>query len=180
MARLIVLSGPSGVGKSSVIARALVDSPHTWLSVSVTTRTPRAGEREGVDYFFTDRATFADMVRAGQLLEWATFAGNDYGTPREPVLQHLAAGEAVLLEIDVQGAMQVRSAMPEAMLVFLAPPSPEHLQARLAGRGTESPDQLTARLSAAHSELAAASQFDRIVVNDDVERAAAELVSLLH
>lgn len=180
MARLVVLSGPSGVGKSSVISRALAEMPAIWLSVSVTTRAPRDGEVHGVDYFFVDHDEFARMVRDGELLEWARFAGNDYGTPRTPVLEHLAAGVPVLLEIDVQGAMQVHATMPEALLIFLAPPSVADLRARLAGRGTESPDQLAARLAAAEAELAAAGHFDQVIVNDDVQRAAAELVSFLH
>lgn len=180
MARLVVLSGPSGVGKSAVITRALGELPHTWLSVSATTRAPRSGEQDGVNYFFVSHDDFDRMVREGDLLEWATFAGNQYGTPRAPVQARLAAGVPVLLEIDVQGAMQVRQAMPEALLVFLAPPSVADLRHRLAGRGTETPDELEARLAAADAELAAQGRFDRVIVNDDVQRAAAELVSYLH
>jgi guanylate kinase len=179
MAHLVVLSGPSGVGKSSVIASALRALPQTWLSVSATTRAPREGEIDGVNYFFVDGDRFDDMISRGELLEWATFAGNRYGTPRIPVEEHLRAGTPVLLEIDVQGATQVRQSSPEAVLVFLAPPSFDDLAHRLAGRGTESPDQISARLAAARAELDSAGLFDHVIVNDDVQRAAAELVHFL-
>lgn len=179
MPHLVVLSGPSGVGKSSVINRALARLPGTWLSVSATTRPPREGEVDGVNYYFVDRGRFADMARAGDFLEWAEFAGNCYGTPREPVAQRLAVGVPVLLEVDVQGAMQVRAAMSEAVLVFLAPPRVADLEARLAGRGTENADQRAARLAAALGELDSQHLFDHVIVNDDVERAAGELVGYL-
>ncbi len=147
--RLTVLSGPSGVGKSTVVAEIRRAHPEVWLSVSVTTRAPRPGEVHGVHYFFADEAEFDRLVGAGELLEWAEFAGNRYGTPRRPVLEHLAAGVPSLLEIDLQGARQVRASMRDARLVFLAPPSWEELVRRLVGRGTEPPDVIERRLAAA-------------------------------
>jgi guanylate kinase len=178
-ARLVVLSGPSGVGKDSVIELIRARSPWVWLSVSVTTRPRRDYEVDGVHYNFVSRAEFERMVASGQLLEWAEFAGNLYGTPRAPVEARLAAGIPVLLKIDLQGARQVRAAMPDALLVFLAPPSPEELKRRLIGRGTEDEETIRRRLRHADEELAAEPEFDVTVVNDFVERAADELVSLL-
>lgn len=177
--RLTVLSGPSGVGKSSVIARIRAAYPDVWLSVSATTRTPRPGERDGVEYFFVDEPEFRRMIDADELLEWAEYAGNLYGTPVAPVLDRLAAGIPVLLEVDLQGARQVRDVMPAAHLVFLAPPSWDSLVDRLTGRGTEPPDVIRRRLEAARIELAAEPEFDTTVVNESVDAAAAELVALL-
>lgn len=179
MAHLVVLSGPSGVGKSSVIAQALVDIPQTWLSVSVTTRAPRPGEVHGENYFYVSDEEFDRMIQGHELLEWAEFAGNRYGTPRGSVQERLDADIPVLLEIEVQGAMQVREAMPEAVLVFLEPPSWQDLKTRLIGRGTETDTEVEARLNAALAELESAHLFDHIIVNDDVSRAANELVSYL-
>jgi len=178
-AKLVVLSGPSGVGKSSVITAALAELPETWLSVSVTTRTPRPGEVHGQNYYFVSRAEFDDMVAGDELLEWAEFAGNCYGTPRKYAEEKLANDIPVLLEIEIQGAKQVRKAMPEAVLVFLEPPSWEELESRLVGRGTESDEQILTRLSVAKQELQAASSFDHVIVNADVAQAAHELVSYL-
>lgn len=177
--RLTVLSGPSGVGKSTVVAHLRKAHPEVWLSVSATTRRPRPGERHGVQYFFVDDEEFDKLVANGELLEWAEFAGNRYGTPRRPVLSRLAAGEPVLLEIDLQGARQVRQSMPEARLVFLAPPSWEELVRRLTGRGTESPEVVERRLAVARSELAAESEFDVTLVNTAVEQVGEELLALL-
>ena len=177
--RLTVLSGPSGVGKGSVIAVVRERHPHVWLSVSVTTRAPRPGEVDGVQYHFVDRAEFDRMAAAGELLEHATYAGNAYGTPRRPVEERLAAGVPALLEIELQGARQVRASMPDAQLVFLAPPSFEELARRLTGRGTEDPDVVRRRLDVARIELAAEDEFDVVVVNDDLEQAADRLVALL-
>jgi len=147
--------------------------------VSATTRSPRPGERQGVDYLFVDDAEFDRMVGAGELLEWAAYAGCRYGTPRTPVLERLQAGTPVLLEIDLQGARQVRQQMPEAQLVFLAPPSWDELVRRLAGRATEAPAVVEARLAVARRELTAGDEFDAVVTNDDVEAAADRLVTLL-
>ena len=174
-----MLTGPSGVGKGTVVRKVRESHPHVWVSVSCTTRAPRPGERDGVEYRFVTRDRFAELVAAGEFLEHAEFAGNLYGTPREPVRARLAAGEPTLLEIDLQGARQVRAAMPDALLVFLAPPSWEELQRRLIGRGTEPDEVIAARLAQARVELAAAPEFDVQVVNDDVTRAAAELVELI-
>ncbi|MFJ1820614.1 guanylate kinase [Streptomyces sp. NPDC088139] len=177
--RLTVLSGPSGVGKSTVVAHMRKVHPEVWLSVSATTRRPRPGERNGVHYFFVDDEEFDKLIANGELLEWAEFAGNRYGTPRRAVLDRLEAGEPVLLEIDLQGARLVRQSMPDAQLVFLAPPSWEELVRRLTGRGTEAPEVIERRLAAARVELAAESEFDTTLVNTSVEDVARELLALM-
>ncbi|GCD39105.1 MULTISPECIES: guanylate kinase [Streptomyces] len=177
--RLTVLSGPSGVGKSTVVAHMRKVHPEVWLSVSATTRKPRPGERHGVQYFFVDDEEFDKLVANGELLEWAEFAGNRYGTPRKAVQDRLEAGEPVLLEIDLQGARQVRESMTEAQLVFLAPPSWEELVRRLTGRGTEAPEVIERRLTAAKVELAAETEFDVTLVNTSVEDVSRELLALM-
>ncbi|MBV6698234.1 guanylate kinase [Kitasatospora aureofaciens] len=177
--RLTVLSGPSGVGKSTVVAHMRKQHPEVWLSVSATTRHPRPGEQNGVQYHFVDNDEFDKLIANGELLEWAVFAGNRYGTPRSAVLEKLERGEPVLLEIDLQGARQVRESMPEAQLVFLAPPSWDELVRRLTGRGTELQDVIEKRLEAAKVELAAEPEFDTTLVNTSVEQVAAELLALL-
>jgi guanylate kinase len=178
-ARLTVLSGPSGVGKDSVIELIRARSPWIRLSVSVTTRKMRDYEVDGVHYHFVDRVEFQRLIDSDALLEWAEFAGNLYGTPRSQVEGWLAQGIPVLLKIDLQGARQVRAAMPQAQLVFLAPPSIEELKRRLVGRGTDDEETIRKRLAHADEEMAAEKEFDRTVVNDFVERAADELVGLL-
>jgi guanylate kinase len=178
-ARLTVLSGPSGVGKDAVIEVVRKHAPWVWLSVSVTTRRKRDYEVEGEHYRFATRKEFERLVDGGLMLEWAEFAGNLYGTPRAAVDARLAQGVPVLLKIDLQGARQVRLAMPHAQLVFLAPPSRKELHRRLIGRGTEDPETLRRRLEHADEELAAEKEFDVTIVNDYVERAADELVGLL-
>lgn len=176
--RLTVLAGPTAVGKGTVSADIRVRYPQIWLSVSATTRSPRPGEVEGVHYRFVDEAEFSRMVAADELLEWATVHGRHrYGTPRLAVEQALAAGRAALLEIDLQGARQVRQSMPEALFVFLAPPSRDELVRRLVGRGTEQAEERARRLETADRELAARPEFDVTIVNDDVQRATDELVS---
>ncbi len=178
--RLVVLAGPTAVGKGTVSAYIRDNVPDVWLSVSATTRAPRPGEVDGVHYHFVTDEQFDAMVAAGEMLEWAVVHGAaKYGTPRRPVEQMLAAGRPTLLEIDLQGARQVRRAMPGAMFVFLAPPSWEELVRRLVGRGTEGRAEREARLATARRELAAADEFDAVIVNDDVRRAAEELVSLM-
>jgi guanylate kinase len=173
VARLTVLSGPSGVGKGTVVGRVRELYPHIWVSVSATTRAMRPGETDGVEYYFVR------MVAAGELLEHAEYAGNLYGTPRRAVEEQLAAGRPALLEIELQGARQVRTSFADAFLVFLTPPSWAELERRLTGRGTEAAERVAARLARARVELAAESEFDAVVVNDEVGRAAAELVGLI-
>jgi guanylate kinase len=177
--RLFVLSGPSGVGKSTVLQEIRRLVPELWYSVSATTRGMRPGEIDGVNYHFLNDEQFAELVATGQLLEWAHFAGNHYGTPRVPVEQRLAAGDDVLLEIDVQGALAVRKRYPDALLVFVHPPSREEQRARLLKRGQDGPEQIERRLAAAAAEEELAGTFDFVVVNDDVDRAAGEVAAIL-
>ena len=177
--RLIVLAGPTAVGKGTVAAHIQEHHPEILLSVSATTRPPRPGEEEGRHYFFVDDAEFDRMVEAGELLEHATVHNRyRYGTPREPIDRALADGRTVLLEIDLQGARQVRRSMPDAMLVFLLPPSWDELVNRLVGRGTENAEERTRRLKTAKRELAAQPEFDYLVVNEDVAAAANEVAAL--
>ena len=175
--RLLVLSGPGGVGKSTV-AKALRDVSGFWVSVSATTRAPRFNEVNGVDYYFYSNEDFDKAVAADEFLEWAEFAGNRYGTPRKAVESALAAGTHVLLEIEIAGAKQVRSHSAEAQLVFLEPPSWEELVSRLEGRGTDSPERRAARLALAQEELAVASFFDSVIVNTEVNEVVQALIRL--
>jgi guanylate kinase len=178
--RLVVLAGPTAVGKGTVSAYVREHFPEVWLSVSATTRHPRPGEVDGVHYHFVDEDEFARMERDGELLESAVVHGrNHYGTPRGPVESALAGHRMALLEIDLQGARQVRDTMPEALFVFLSPPSWDELVRRLVGRGTEGEEERARRLETAKVEMAAEDEFDVTIVNDDVRRAAEELVSLL-
>ncbi|WP_417562540.1 guanylate kinase [Microbacterium sp.] len=177
--RLVVLAGPTAVGKGTVAAQIKAEHPAMLLSVSATTRPPRPGEVEGEHYFFVDDAAFDRMVADGELLEHATVHNRyRYGTPRRPIERALADGRTVLLEIDLQGARQVRRADPSATLVFLLPPTWDELVSRLVGRGTEDAEERARRLRTARAELAAQSEFDHFVVNDDVARAAAEVAAL--
>lgn len=175
---LIVISGPSGVGKGTLI-RELQKRDDARLSVSCTTRSPRQGEQDGREYFFLSEKEFDDMIAAGGFLEHAGVFGKRYGTPRDKVMELLADGKDVILEIDVQGAMQVKKNYPEARLVFILPPSPEALLERLSGRGTETDEQVRRRFSEAQREISFADQYDRQIVNDDADCAAAELEALL-
>ncbi len=177
--RLVVLTGPSGVGKGTVVAELRRMRPDVWVSVSATTRAPRPGEVDGVQYHFWTRQRFDRTIAEGGFLEWAEFAGSRYGTPRAEVADRLAAGQSVLLEIELNGARQVRTAMPAAKMVFLSPPSWADLEARLRGRGTEDEAAIARRLDRARHEMDAAGEFDAVVVNDDVVRAARELVDFL-
>ena len=179
-ARLTVLAGPTAVGKGTVSADLRERYPEVWLSVSATTRSPRPGEVDGVHYHFLSTEEFDRLDTEGELLESAIVHGqNRYGTPRGPVEARLAAGEPALLEIDLQGARQVRETMPDARFVFLAPPSWEELERRLVGRGTEGPEERERRLATARVELAAEPEFDHVIINDDVHRATDELVSVI-
>ena len=178
--RLTVLSGPSGVGKSTVVNELRRHFPEIWVSVSATTRRPRPNEEHGRHYYFVDDAEFDRLVADGALLEWAEFAGNRYGTPREPVRERLTRGVPVLLEIDLQGARQIRASVPDARLVFLRPPSWEELVRRLVGRGTESAEVVERRLSVARDELAHEPEFDVTLVNTEIERVCKDLVALMH
>lgn len=175
--KLIVLSGPGGVGKSTVAAR-LREVSNFWVSVSATTRPPRKSETEGVDYFFLSEADFEREIADEKFLEWAEFAGARYGTPREGIEKALAQGKNVLLEIEIEGARQVRAKSKEAILVFLEPPSWEHLVARLEERGSDSPERRAQRLELAQYELALSKEFDMVIVNDQVERVVEALVAL--
>lgn len=179
LAPLVVLSGPSGVGKSTIVRSVLARDPKIWLSISVTTRAPRPGETHGVDYHFVSDSEFNKLVDTDGLLEWATYAGNRYGTPAEPVYQMRKQGRPVILEIEVQGARLVRDRATDAFLVFIAPPDTEILRQRLVGRGTEDPKVLAERMSIAQSELAASTEFDQILVNSQVEECAGDLLLLL-
>ena len=178
--RLTVLAGPTAVGKGTVAADIREHHPEIWISVSVTTRRPRPGEQDGVHYWFVSDERFDEMIEQGELLEWAVVhASARYGTPRGPVEEALAAGRPALLEIDLQGARQVRDSMPSAYFVFLAPPSWEELVRRLVGRGTESEEERRRRLGTAVAELAAEEEFDVSIVNHEVHAAAEELVALM-
>jgi guanylate kinase len=177
--RLIVLAGPSGVGKGAIVARLLAALPDLELSISATTRRPRPREDEGRHYYFVDRDHFDEMIEAGGFLEWADIFGERYGTPREPVARALAEGRDVLVEIDVQGARQVKAADPKAYMVFITPPSLEELERRLRSRGSETDRQIRRRLAKAADELAAEPEFDVTVVNDDLETAAREVVEIV-
>jgi guanylate kinase len=178
-AGLTVLSGPSGVGKSTVVSAIRRNCPQIWLSVSVTTRRLRPGEVHGREYFFVGEHEFEEMAASGRLLEWARFAGNYYGTPRSPVAERLAAGMPGLLEVDVAGARQVRAAIPDALLVFLAPPSWDELVRRLTARETEPAEIIEQRLEAARAELRAESEFDVTLVNTSVQDVCTQLVALM-
>ena len=178
--KLIVIAGPSAVGKGTLASYIVDNFPGFALSVSATTRPPRPGELEGVSYFFLDNEQFRKSIDSGMMLEWATVHGaNLYGTPKEPVLRALSEGRNVILEIDVQGAFQVKKAFPMATLVFVSPPNFDELRSRLDKRGTESEEDKQIRLETAKSELEQAREFDFLVVNDEVARCAQEVVDLV-
>jgi guanylate kinase len=172
---LVVLTGPSGVGKGTLLARLRERHPELYVSVSATTRAPRPGEVDGVNYHFVTRERFDALIASGALIEWAEYAGHCYGTPRAPVEEQLRAGRPVVLEIEVQGARQIKANLPEAMLVFVQPPSLAELERRLVGRGTEGPEKVARRLAIAEGEIRAAAEFDHQVVNSDLEQALADL-----
>ena len=177
---LFVVSGPSGAGKGTLLSQVIERIPDAWVSVSATTRSPRPGEIEGVHYFFLDPDHFKSLVEQDGFLEWAQVHDNFYGTLKQSVIDHMNAGDQVILEIDVQGALQVRKALPEAHLVFIEPPSLEELERRLHQRGTETEDVISSRMKTAEVELAQKMEYDVQVVNDDLERAVDELVEVIN
>jgi guanylate kinase len=177
--RLFVVSGPSGVGKGTLVSRVRGRRPDLGLTVSATTRQPRPGEVDGTSYYFLSVEDFEQRVAAGEFLEWANVFGNRYGTLRSEVDRNLDAGKSVILEIDVQGALNVRKLMPEAVLVFIEPPSFEALESRLRGRGTEEEEVVQVRLKTAKEELELAPSYDERIVNDDLQEATSEFLRML-
>jgi len=176
---LLVLAGPSGVGKGTIVRELLERDPSLWYSISATSRPPRPGEVDGRDYRFLSRSDFESLIAEGGFLEWFDVYGDLKGTPRAPVQKHLAAGDDVLLEIDVQGALAVRKAFPEAVLVFVRPPSREAQRERLERRGTDTPETIDRRLAEAEAEEALAERFDAVVVNDSLEPAVEQVAAIL-
>jgi guanylate kinase len=177
--RVIVMTGPSGVGKGTLLRSLLQKHPDLHLSISATTRQPRPNEREGEHYYFVSQAQFQEMVQQGQLLEWAQFAGNYYGTPRQPIVDQLEKGKLVILEIELEGARQVRQTFPGALQIFILPPSLQDLEARIRGRGQDGEEAIDRRLKQAEIEIAAADEFDLQIINDDLEQAVVELETAL-
>lgn len=169
--KLVVLTGPSGVGKGTLLRSLLQRHPDLYLSVSATTRSPRPGEVDGKNYYFVSRSAFEQMVAEGEFLEWAEFAGNYYGTPRTPVEKKIAEGKWVILEIELQGARQIRKNFPDALRIFILPPSIPELEYRIRNRGQDTEEAISRRLQRAQEEIDAASEFDIQIVNDDFEKA---------
>ena len=176
---LIVYTGASGVGKGTIMKELLAKNPNLRLSVSATTRAPREGEQNGREYYFVSHERFDEMIAENGFLEYAEYVGNKYGTPKEPVFRMLDEGLDVILEIEVKGFLQVKEACPECVTIFIAPPSFEELQLRLRGRGTESEEVIAERLKTAEHELQHQHLFDYVVVNDDLDRAVEEVLSII-
>lgn len=177
--RLIVITGPSGVGKGTLVKLLLKHHPELYLSVSATTRPPRPGEVDGQDYYFTPRKKFAAMIEAGEFLEWAEYAGNYYGTPRSAVEKQIASGQQTLLEIEVVGARKVSEVFPHALRIFILPPSLEELEHRLRSRGKDTEDAIARRLESAKAEIAAADEFDYQIVNDNLDTALEKIQAII-
>ena len=176
---LLIISGPSGVGKGTICAKILAENPDIVCSVSATTRSPRKGEIEGKSYYFLSREEFLDKIHKGEFLEWAEVFGNFYGTPADKIADLLEEGKSVILEIDTQGAMQIKSACPEGVSIFILPPSFEELQSRIVNRGTETKEIIDKRLSCAKAEMEFACKYDYSIVNDTVDHAAAQIISII-
>lgn len=176
---LVVLSGPSGAGKNTLLSKVLPKVPGLTYSVSATTRPPRPGERHGVDYYFLEPREFQEWIDRGEFLEWAEFAGHRYGTPRRFVMEALAEGRVVITDIDIQGARQIKQTLPDGVFVFLMPPSVDELHNRLKGRGTDSSEAIARRLEIARSELDAVVDYDYWILNDDLERAGETLAAII-
>ena len=176
---LVVVSGPSGCGKGTVLGRLLKEDPNVFYSVSATTRAPRPGEVDGVHYFFLSKEQFEEKIKTGGMLEYANYVGNYYGTPSQAVEDQLSLGHDVILEIEIQGAMQVKAKCPDAVMVFVSPPSMEELKRRLIDRKTESEEVVNNRLKTAEKEMKAISKYDYVVVNDEVENAVSSLKAIL-
>jgi len=174
---LFVISGPSGAGKGTLVARLMQSVPDCWYSVSATTRQPRGGEVDGVHYFFVSSEEFDKLIEQDGLLEWAQYTTNKYGTPKQSILDHMALGKQVILEIEVQGAAQVKDRMPEAHMIFIEPPSLEVLEQRLRDRGTDDEESIQRRLATARLELSHKMEYDIRLINDDLDKATEELVS---
>ncbi len=177
--KLIVITGPSGVGKGSLVKLLLQRNQEIWLSISATTRSPRPGEVDGLDYFFLQKNRFSELVNNTGFLEWAEFAGNFYGTPRKAIEDKLAEAKLVLLEIELEGARQVRKSFPEAFQIFIRPPSLKELERRIRGRGTEEEDSIQSRLRRAKDELKAQHEFNAVVINEDLFEACLEIETLI-
>ena len=176
---LTVLTGPSGVGKGTIVRKILENHSDVWLSISTTTRQPRPGEIEGKDYFFLEKKNFQEIIDKEGFLEWASFSNNFYGTPKKIVREKIEQGSNVLLEIELEGARQIRKSFPEALQIFLAPPNLSELEKRIRGRGTETEEAIRDRLAIAKKELIAKKEFDAVVINEDIEKAFIEIEGLM-